>query len=344
MRILAAALLLISSHAFAGSKLDPAVAEDKQVLKGNVLVWHDATLFAEPSETARTLQLATFEAARKDRVGHVVAMKVVAGKGAFVEVELVGDQDCTWSRVVVPEDLARVRMFVRRADIAPVLIKPFAKTFPDGTSINLAIGTPVLATDASTYVVSLHGDELEVDVPTASIGFAYVPAKSSGVSMSGGQTISIAAATTATLGGRTLSLTASKGAPVEKRGEAAVVGLEDRCITAHVVVPAKSLVDLDDTSIDVDTSSGSGSSSMMNLRDDCFLPRLTPLSIGEHQVAVAAKPIFLHAEPTGKHACIQRAIKIESDFEVLRTDAKLRVCAPAANVAREVRRARAANR
>ena len=139
--LLACSLLLFSSSAFAGSKLDPVGAAEEKPLKGNVLVWHDATLLSEPSETARTLQLATFDVPRKDRVGHVVAMKVVAGKGAFVEVELAGDEDCTWSRVVVPDDLARVRMFVRRTDIAPALVKPFTKTFADGTQITLAVGT-----------------------------------------------------------------------------------------------------------------------------------------------------------------------------------------------------------
>ena len=335
MRFLACSLLLVSAHAFAASKIDPAGAAEAQILRGNVLVWHDATLFAEPSETARTLQLATFDAARKHRVGHVVPMKVIAGKGPFIEVELAGDEDCTWSRVVVPDDLARVRMFVRRTDLAPVLVKSFTKTFEDGTSISLDVGTPLVATDANTYVVSLHGDELEVDVPATSVGHAYVPKKSAGV-IAAGQTLEIAAATKATLGGRALSLTAWKGGPIEKRADHAVVAIEERCVTAHVIVPSKALADVDDSTLDVGTSSGG--SSIMNLRGECYLPRLTPLSIGERQVAVAAKPIYLHAEPTGKHACIHRAIRIESALEIKRTDEKLRICAPAANVAREVTR------
>lgn len=336
-RLLACSLLLFSSSAFAGSKLDPVGAADEKPLKGNVLVWHDATLLAEPSETARTLQLATFDAARKDRVGHVVAMKVVAGKGAYVEVELAGDEDCTWSRIVVPDDLARVRMFVRRADIAPALVKPFTKTFEDGTSITLGVGTPVVATDASTYVVSLRGDEVEIEIPAASVGHAYVPPKSSSAINAMGQTITIAAATQATLGTHALSLTGPwKASPVEKRGTDAIVAIEDRCITTQVIVPAKALAEIDESEIELDTDDTSHGS-MLNLRDDVLLPRLTPLSVGARQVAVAAKHIYLHAEPTGKLACIQRAIKIESALEVKRTDAKLRLCAPAANVAREQR-------
>ncbi len=340
MRSLVFSLLLLSTSAVAGTKTDPAGAGETEALRGTVLVWHDAKLYAEPNETARTLQLATFEAARTERVGHVMALQVVSAKGPFVEVELAGDEDCTNSRVVVADDIARVRMFVRRADIAPVLVKPFAKTFPDGTSISLAAGTPVVATDAGTFVVSLRGAELELDVPAASVGHAYTPAKAGNAVMSG-QTLAIAAATKATLGGRSLALTAWKAAPVEKRGDSAVVALEDRCVTAHVVVPAKSLGEVDESTLDLDEGGGSAS---MTLRDEYFLPRLTQLAIGERTVAVAAKPIYLHAAPMGKHACIQRPIKLESTLEVTRTDEKLRVCALATQVASEtIRSARSAH-
>ncbi|HEY5947653.1 MAG TPA: hypothetical protein VIV40_19250 [Kofleriaceae bacterium] len=340
MRWLAYSLLLISSQAFAGTKLDPSGAPDHATLKGSVLVWHDATLYSEASETAHTIQLATFDGARKDHVGHVVALKVVAGKGAFVEVELGGREDCTWSKVVVPDDLARVRMFVRRADLAPVLTKPFAKTFADGTSIALAVGTPVVATDAGTYVVSMRGDELEVDVPAASVGFAYATAKTRGA-ISAGQTLSIAPATRATIGERSMALTAAQGAPIEKRGDSTLIALDGNCVSAHVVVATKSLVDADESTGDL--SASSDGNDVVSLRDECFLPRLTPLSIGTHQVAVAAKPIYLHSEPMGKTACIQRAIRIESALDVKRTDDKLRVCAPATKVVSErLRSARSA--
>ncbi len=88
MRRLAYLVLLISSHALAGSKIDPPSAPEAAALRGSVLVWHDALLYAEPSEGARTLQLATLDGARKDHVGRVVALKVIGSKGGFVEVEL----------------------------------------------------------------------------------------------------------------------------------------------------------------------------------------------------------------------------------------------------------------
>lgn len=342
MRLLAYSLLLISSSAVAGTKLDPPAAPDGAALRGNVLVWHDAKLYAEPSEAAHTLQMATLDGARKDQAGHVVALKVVSGKGAFVEVELTGQQDCTWSRVVVPDDLARVRMFVRRADLAPVLVRPFTKSFADGTSISLSVGTPVLATDAGTYVVSMRGDELEVDVPAASVGFSYAAAKSRATVIAG-QTLAIAPATPAKLGDRSITLTASQGAPVERRGDQALVALDGGCIAAHVLIASKGLKDADESTGDL--SASDNGNDVVSLRDECYLPRLTVLSIGSHQVAVAAKPIYLHAEPMGKHACIQRALRIESELEIKRTDDKLRMCAAATKVAHEtLRSARSAPR
>jgi hypothetical protein len=322
MRLACSLLILLPSVAFA----------QEPSLKGNVLVWQDAPLFTEPSETAHSLTLATFDgAARKDRVGHVLPMTVVSSKGDFVEVELIGDDDCAYSHLVVPDDIARVRLFVRRTDIAPVLVKPFAKTFSDGTSISLGVGTPVVATDAGTFRVSLRGDVLEVDPPAASVGEAYTPAKASNTMMPG-ETLTITRATKASLGGRTIALTSWKGSPVEKRGTNALVALDDRCVSARVVVAANSLLEVDESSIDFGGSSGTASSA---LRDEFYVPRLTPLSVGTKQVAVAAKPIYLHAEPMGKSACITRQIRIDSVLEIKPTEERLRICAPATKVARD---------
>ena len=341
MRSLAYLLLLISTPVFAAAKSDPTGAPEKQTLRGSVLVWHDAKLYTAADDSASTLQLATFEGARKDHVGHVVAMKVVSTKGAFVEVELAGAEDCTWSHVVVPDDLARVRLFVRRDDIAPVVVKPFTKKFADGTSLSLSVGTPVVATDAGTFVVSLRGDELEVDLPAASVGHAYSAAKSTRTVIAG-ETLAIAAATKATLGERTLTLSARQAAPGERRGDQTIVALDDRCVAAQVIVASSALGEVDDTSLDV---SANGSTDVMSLRDEIYLPKLTVLSVGTRAVAVAAKPIYLHAEPMGKNACIQRTIKIESALAIHRTDDKLRVCAPATKVMRErLRSARSAPR
>ena len=331
MRSVALSLILLSTPAFAG-RLVPG-ATDTEALKGTVLVWHDAPLFLDASETPRSITLATLDD-RAAHLGAVTAMKIVNAKGAMVEVEITGDDDCNWSHITIPDDIARVRFFVRRADLAPVLAKPFKKTWPDNTSITIAPGTPLAMTDAGTYLVAIGDGEIEVDIPAASVGHAYTPAKTGKVSFSG-NTLGVTTKT-AKLGDRTFAVNALKGSPVERRSDATVMDLEDRCVSAHVAVPNNALSDLDESEIEVDSQKGNAS--MMNLRDECFLPKLTPLSVGTHTVAVAAKPIYLHAEPTGKHACIQRELKLEGDREIKRTEDRLRICAPAESVAREVRR------
>lgn len=346
MRSVLCSLLLLAASAASAQTIDPPGAADGEALRGSVLVWHDATLFAEPRDDARPLQLATLDAARKDRVGHAVALKVVAAKGAFVEVELDGGQGCTASRVVVPDDLARVRLFVRRADLAPVLVKPYAQTFPDGTSLALGPGTPVVPTAGGTYVVALRGGAVEVDLPAASVGHAYVAPRAARTVLAG-ESAAIAGGTKATLGDRALVLGAGRGAPVERAGDSAIVAFEERCVEARVRLPARAVRDIDDDDTELDLGAASASDtggSMMSLRGEFLLPRLTPLAVGERTVAVAAKPIFLHAEPSGKHACIQRAIRIASTLDVTPTDQKLRLCAPAARVARELTRRRSAAR
>jgi hypothetical protein len=230
---------------------------------------------------------------------------------------------------------------VRRADIAPVLTKPFTKTFADGSSIAIAGGTPLVPTDAGTYVVSLRGDEVEVDVPAAAVGHAYAATKARTTVMAA-STLAIAPATKATLGERTLALTAWQGSPVERRGDSTLVALDGGCVTAQVIVPSKAFTDADESSTDLAASEGND---VVSLRDEWYLPRLTALSIGGRQVALAAKPIYLHGEPMGKSACIQRPITIESALAVKTADDKLRVCAPATKVVRErLRSARSAPR
>jgi hypothetical protein len=334
---------VISSPAFAGpATIDPPSAAAGDTLRGNVLVWHDATLFVEPKDDAPTLHLASFETARKHHVGDVMALRVVSSKGAFVEVELTGQRDCTDSRVIVPDDLARVRMFVRRDDLAPVLTKPFKASFGDGTSIAFTAGTPVVPTDAGTYMVSLRGDDVEVDVPASSVGFAYPSAKGR-AAINAGETLSIASKTQATLGDRKVTLSLWEAAPVERRDDMALVALDSGCISARMLVPSTSVKDLDEPVADVSTSTETNE--VMSLRDELYLPKLTPLSVGTRQVALAAKPIYLHGEPMGKSACVQRSIRIETALDIKRTDEKLRVCAPAKKVVRErLRSARSAPR
>src|SRR5262249_4246355 len=158
MRRLAFLLVLAPASALADktpaleiNRIEPVCALDAEPLKGNVLVWHDAALYTAPSDNASTARVAVLGGARRDRVGHAMPMHVVATHGSFVEVEILDDPGCTWTRLATTDDIAKLHLFVKRADLAPVLVKPFDKTFADGTRIALRPGVPVVPTTAGAY-------------------------------------------------------------------------------------------------------------------------------------------------------------------------------------------------
>ena len=319
-------------------------ADTPEALRGNVLVWHDANWFAEPSDAAKPIALADLDGARKERVGHAFAMRVVSTAGAFVELEPIDAPGCSWSRLVVPDDIAKLKLFVKRDDLAPVLAKPFNKTYADGTKVALKPGMPVVATDGG-FVVALRGDELVADIPTGSVAHSYIPERATTTVISG-SVLAIAPRTKASVGERSFALTAWEAALVQRRGAAALVALEDRCATIHALVPAAAIKDSDDDPASLDMVGGS-SGGVVGLRDEHYIPRLTPLSIGARQVAYVAKPIYLLAAPIGKTTCIERRLTIESSIGTLEpkhTDNKLRMCVPTSKVVHErMRSARSAN-
>ena len=120
----------------------PAAAETP--LTGNVLVWADAPLYPDANATGPSIRVGTLDLGREKDVGYVVPMHVVSTQGDFVEVEPTADVECAWWRVVKPDGLDNIRLYVKRTDLAPVLIKPFKATHKDGSSIALQVGVPVL--------------------------------------------------------------------------------------------------------------------------------------------------------------------------------------------------------
>ncbi|MEO8706431.1 MAG: hypothetical protein ABI867_40750 [Kofleriaceae bacterium] len=350
MRLLIVASLLSSTAAF---------AEAPEALRGNVLVWYDATFFVDQSETT-SLKLATLDAPREQRVGRVVAMKVLGTTGDYVQVA-PAERDCTWSQLGTPDDLAKLSLFVKRVDLAPVLTRPYEQAFPNGTKIVLRPGMAVQPA-ATGYVVALRGDTVAVDVPAASIGHSYTMERGKAMTITG-SVLAVARGTKATLGDRTVALGAWEGTPVERRGATTVIALEDRCATLHVAVPSAAIKDSDEDQTDL-TLGGSGSGSL-DLRGEYYIPTLSPLTIGDRVVAYSSKPIYLPVAPTGKSACFERRIAIESSVAGLEPDRpdksteggtrsgaeggaksidKLRLCVPATRVVHEkLRSGRSAN-
>ena len=336
MRSFAAVLVLVSTPAaFADTIAPPAETEP---LRGNVLVWHDATFYTAPVDSASTLHVATLPART---AGRVVAMHVVAARGAFVEVDFADDAGCTWTRLSTSDDIAKLHLFVKRSDLAPVLVKPFDKAFADGTRIALKPGVSVVGNQ-----VSLLGHELEAEVPAASVGHSYTPGATRSLSVSD-QEFVIAAGTKALLGDKPASLDGVHAYAVTKKGDTALVTFEDRCMSITVAAPAAAVRATDADRPEIDALTGYGT---LGMRDGDYFPRLTPLASSTgRQIAYAAKPIYLMGVSRTKTTYINRRVRLEPASEGAphidpAADDDLRLCAPTTKVAHEkLRSARSAN-
>lgn len=227
------ALAIVTALAALAAHAAPARAED--ALTGNVLVWADATLYPDASSTIPGVKLATLDLGRDKDIGYVVPMKVVSTKGDFVEVVSPADTECAWWRLATPEGLDGIHLFVRRADLAPVLTKPFKATYKDGSSITLQPGVAVL--DGK---VAFNRGVVPVAIPDASIGMSYAPKKVSPVPKMTKKFL-IDEATEVKLDGKAFTLGPWVAGAAKKKGDRMMVTIAARCMTAVISVPKKSV-------------------------------------------------------------------------------------------------------
>lgn len=332
MRSLAYSLLLLGSSAIA--------QPSEEALRGNVLVWHDAALYVDANDTANTVHVA---ALASRAVGHVMPMHVVGTKGDFVEVDLVDDGGCTWTKLATNDDLAKLHLFVKRADLAPVLAKPFEQTFADGTKLALRPGVAVLPVDAG-YAFSLRGHEVVAAIPAASVAHSFTPEHVKARAV-GAHEYEVGKAS---LDDHMYSFEGMRATAVEAHGDSAFVTFDERCVAMTVAAPTKSVKTDDD---DPEALGGSSGLGVLEMRDSAFIPALTQLQTPSgHVLAVAAKPMYLMSEPHGKCACVDRRVRLEAvvpsapEIDNADVEDRLRVCAPIGKVAHEkYRSARSAN-
>jgi hypothetical protein len=199
---------------------------------GNVLVWADATLYPDPNASGASVRIATLDLGREKDVGYVFPMKVVGEKGEYLEVEPTADVECAWWRMVKPDGLDTMRLFVKRADLAPVLVKPFKATHKDGTSIALQVGVPVLADK-----VAFNRGVVPIVIPAASLGVAYAPHKIMAVAKPGKKKFLLDEATEVTLGAATFPLGPWVAAAAKPKKQRMLVSIAARCMTAVVSAP-----------------------------------------------------------------------------------------------------------
>jgi hypothetical protein len=334
-------LALLSTPAYAEIEhVDPEVAADTIALDRpglGVLIWVDARLYLDPVDTAPSVQLA-LPITRKDAVGQVVPARVLGSDKSFVQIEPTKDVDCTWSKLASHKDLAKLKLWVKRTDLAPVLAKPFRQAWKDGTRITLATGTP-LGRSKKGYVVSIHGEQIEVAVPATSVTYAYKPGKVVGVKKRAKKVW--LDKKPVTIGDQALQLSLLWTAPnVQARGNRVLFTLEARCMTAVVSV-ARTDVDRDLHGFAAMVGPTGGEMGSKLGAERWLLPKGTALTSATGTASVAVTSITIEVPNPGKTArvCIERPIEIAQPVadapgidDSKPADRTLKLCAPASAI------------
>ncbi len=175
--------LLLLAVGCAHSAPPRAAAEASQTSDPRfVLIWTDARLHRSPDDPEPVRAYDYGGDARSARAGEVYVARLVADHGAWLEVD-TGPIDwlddanrpyhCASSNVLgrdLPAGSGGValRLWVRRADLAPVLTRPFDRSFDDGTYARLRPGTPIV--DGRPWI---DGFLLPIQVEDAAIGTNY---------------------------------------------------------------------------------------------------------------------------------------------------------------------------
>jgi hypothetical protein len=306
-----------------------AAAEPK--LAGNVLVWIDAPLYPDAAATGPSIHLGALDHGRDRDVGYVVPMHVVGAQGDVVEVEPTADLECAWWRVILPAQLANLHLFVKRGDLAPVVVKPFTASFKDGTRIALQPGVAVLGGQ-----VSFLGGQVPVTVPDAKLGVAYAPHAIAAVPKPAKHTVLLDEKTDVTLGVETFALGPWVAGAAERRGDRVLFPIETRCMTAVVSAP-KDRVQRD-VSLGGKSSTGPVSGGGVRGKGDrYYLPKGTALTsaAGDHVVATLAAELDVK-QPSGARACGDVVVAFNEPIvdaphpnEASRPDRTLQLCGPA---------------
>ncbi len=304
---------------------------DAADLRGDALVWEDASFYFEPWEGGLSAKFASFGRTRREEVGRAVPVRIVdSTMRSFVEIELPNRADCTWRRIEADSRLAGLRVFVKRADLAPVLVKPFAAQYSDGTRIKLAAGTPVMPTASGLYVIAARNDKLRLPIPHGSVGFLYKPGKVLDTEVPPGKIVRVDRSVTAKVGDESFVIRSSWLAPVPvKPTDVALVHWTSRCVDLVAEVPATAVRPAEPprpTPIALRGSvHGTGP----------VIPAGAPLSTqAGREIAVASHDIGVPV-PTAETVCFDAKIVLNRDDETYATQNRpIKLCAPASVVQR----------
>ena len=241
MRLLCIALCLSPLVAEAEEELDiPGL--DAADLRGDAMIWEDATIYLEPFESSASVRFNVFSR-RRDQVGQAIPVRIIdSSLKTFVEIEAPGRGDCTWRKLELDNRLEGLRLFVRREDLAPVLIKPYEMKWSDGTRVKLGIGIPVMPTTTGDYAVGLKQDKVRLAIPHAAVGYLYKtgritdpePIKEKAAIVSRGASVK--------LGDDSFQVRSNWYGPApDRKSDVALVKLTARCLEMVISAPVSNL-------------------------------------------------------------------------------------------------------
>ncbi len=297
-----------------------AVAEDEldipgldaTDLRGDAMIWEDAQIYLEPWETGSVSRFSTLSR-RRDEVGRAMPVRILdSTMKNFVEIAPASRTDCSWRRLDVDNRLDGLRLFVRREDLAPVLIKPYAMQWTDGTKLKLAVGMPVTPTSTGDYLVALRNDKIRVAIPHASVGYIYKATKVVDPEISKDKVARIDSRTTVKIGDDSFSIKSNWYGPMpEKKTDVALIKLATRCAEFTVSAPANSL-----RLMEVPRPF-SGGSAPLPIVNGWRIPPGTPLTTpAGREVAVAAKDIAVTMPaPAPEQVCFDAKLAMAREDE-----------------------------
>lgn len=238
------ALALVSAFAPAARANDDVDVPglDAPDLRGDALVWEDATFYLEPWDGGAHVRFSTFGRGRREEVGRTVPVRIVSATRTFVEIEPSPNVGCAARRLELDRRVDGLRLFVKRDDLAPVLHKPYATTFSDGTSVKVAAGTPVLPTASGLYTIAPRGDKLRLAIPHAQVGYLFTNGKVPELERPAGALVRVDRMTSVKLGGDPFEVRAAWLAPKPaKAAEPQLLRWTARCVELVVSVPGAAL-------------------------------------------------------------------------------------------------------
>jgi len=240
MRRLLLLLALLPASARADDELDiPGL--DAADLRGDAMIWEDTTIYLEPWENGASITRFNPMGRRRDEPGRAMAVRIVDSTlKNYVEIQVPNRFDCSNRKLESDPRVEGLRMFVRREDLAPVLLKPYAAQYSDGTRVKLGVGMPVSPTLYGDYLVGLREDRVRLPIPHSSVGYIYKAGKIADPELPKDKVARLAPGASVKLGdgGFTVRNSYWIGRMPDKKTDVALFTLAGRCFELVVEVPA----------------------------------------------------------------------------------------------------------